>query len=95
MKSKRAPWKCRVVETVESQKQASHCFHSAWKSLSRFPHSHRAGGAWKSAKPKAGFALSHWLSCIFFLAYGLRPMRSFNPGGFGFRLQSVTYVAGL
>ena len=64
MKSLRAPWKCRAMETVENQRQVSHCSHSAWKSLSRFPHSHRAGGAWKSAKPKPGFALSHLLSCF-------------------------------
>ena len=37
MKSVRAPWKCRAVETVESQKQASHRSHSPWKSLARFP----------------------------------------------------------
>ena len=95
MKSVRAPWKCRAVETVESQKQASHRSHSAWKSLARFPHSHRAGGAWKSAKPNAGFTLSHLLSYIFSIAYGLRPMRSFNPDRFCFFAWSVTYVAGL
>src|ERR1700730_7911543 len=95
MKSIRAPWKCRALETVENQRQVSHCFHSAWKSLARFPHSHRAGWAWKSAKPRAGFALSHLLSCIFSIAYGLRPMRSCNPDRPASGYKSVTYVAGL
>lgn len=60
----RAPWKCRAVESMESQKQASHTSHSAWKSLSRFPHFHRADEAWKSGKPKPGFPLSHLLFMI-------------------------------
>src|SRR5260370_42396315 len=52
------------VETVESQKQASPCFHRPLEISPRageiptFPQLRRRGG-WKSGKPKTGFPLSH------------------------------------
>jgi hypothetical protein len=55
------------VESVESQKTASHSSHEPLGNLAkkpaRFPHSHSSGdeGGWKSGKPKAGFPLSHRL----------------------------------
>jgi hypothetical protein len=56
-----------AVESVESQKKASHSSHEPLGNLAkkpaRFPHSHSSGdeGGWKSGKPKAGFPLSHRL----------------------------------
>src|SRR5258708_8510598 len=53
-----------AVETVESQRQASPCFHSPLEISPRageiptFPQLRRRGG-WKSGKPKTGFPLSH------------------------------------
>ena len=52
------------VETVESQRQASPCFHRPLEISPRageiptFPQLRRRGG-WKSGKPKTGFPLSH------------------------------------
>jgi hypothetical protein len=34
-------WKCRAVENLENRAAVSHLSHRAWKSLTRFPHSHR------------------------------------------------------
>jgi hypothetical protein len=74
------------VESVESQKKASHSSHEPLGNLAkkpaRFPHSHSSGdeGGWKSGKPKAGFPLSHRLDFSLSLskeqnrsASGLRP----------------------
>src|SRR6266581_4021552 len=53
-----------AVETVESQKQASPCFHRPLEISPRageiptFPQLRRRGG-WKSGKPKTGFPLSY------------------------------------
>src|SRR3954453_19896354 len=52
------------VETVESPKQATRCFHRPMGISPRageiptFPQLRRRGG-WKSGKPKTGFPLSH------------------------------------
>src|SRR6476646_9820892 len=54
-----------AVESVESQRQASHSFHEPLGNLatsrrdSQHSHSSDDEGGWKSGKPKAGFPLSH------------------------------------
>lgn len=53
-----------VVESEESQKQASLSFHEPLgnpANTAGFPHSHSSGdeGGWKSGKPRSGFPLSH------------------------------------
>ena len=75
-----------AVESVESQKQASHAFHEPLGNLAnsgaRFPHFHSSGddGGWKSAKPEAGFSLSH--------RHGSLSPKTKKPGrGTGFALR--------
>ena len=55
--------------------QVSLSAHSPWKSLRRFPHSHRRDDAVKSGKPKTGFPTFH---CHGFL-FG--PNSERRPGG--------------
>jgi len=38
--AKSKPWKCRGMESMESQRQAFHPSHTPWKSLRGFPHYH-------------------------------------------------------
>ncbi len=40
----RSPWKWRPVESLEIRRQDFHPFPRPWKSLARFPHSHRHDG---------------------------------------------------
>src|SRR6266478_3812909 len=63
------------MDAEENQMQVSLSAHSPWKSLQRFPHSHRRDDAVKSGKPKTGFPTFH---CHGFL-FG--PNSERRPGG--------------
>jgi len=47
------------VDTEENQRQVSLGAHSPWKSLLRFPHSHRRDEAMEKWKAQGGFPLFH------------------------------------